>query len=80
MTFRTGNPVRQEPGMDMPNIDDAVVKSIASETHVPVDMVLRMYEETWAEYSEGARILDYLPVLVGRRVRDNLRHWSQETH
>jgi hypothetical protein len=67
--------------MATPNkVDDAVVKSIASDTHVPVDMVLRMYEETWAEYSNGARILDYLPVLVARRVRDNLRRWVHEMH
>ncbi|WP_233865531.1 DUF3562 domain-containing protein [Paraburkholderia adhaesiva] len=66
--------------MKTPNVDDAVVKSIASDANVPVEMVLRMYEETWAEYSEGARIVDYLPVLVARRVRDNLRHWGQELH
>ncbi|RQH06156.1 DUF3562 domain-containing protein [Paraburkholderia dinghuensis] len=66
--------------MKTPNVDDAIVKSIASDTNVPVEMVLRMYEETWAEYSDGARIVDYLPVLVARRVRDNLRHWGQEIH
>lgn len=66
--------------MQTPNVDDAIVKSIASDTHVPEEMVLRMYEETWAEYSVGARIVDYLPVLVARRVRDNLRHWTQEVH
>jgi hypothetical protein len=64
----------------MSDADDAIVKAIASDTNVPEDTVLRMYEETWAEYSDGARIVDYLPMLVARRVRDNLRHWTQDVH
>lgn len=66
--------------MTTPNVDNAIVQSIASDTNVPLETVSRMYEETWADYSEGARIVDYLPVLVARRVRDNLRQWKQEIH
>lgn len=66
--------------MVTPNVDVATVKSIASDANVPIEMVARMYEETWSEYSEGARIVDYLPVLVARRVRDNLRLWKQDVH
>jgi len=66
--------------MVTPNVDDAVVKSIASDTNIPVELVLKMYKETWAVYSEGARIVDYLPVLVARRVRDNLRRWTRGMH
>ena len=61
------------------NVED-VVKAIASDTDTPVETVSRMYNDTLAEYSEGARIKDYLPVLVTRRVRENLRRWQQESY
>jgi hypothetical protein len=66
--------------MATPNVENDIVKEIASNTNTPVETVSRMYEETWAEYSEGARIMDYLSVLVARRVRDNLLRWQQDTH
>lgn len=66
--------------MATPNVDSEIVKEIAAKTNTPVETVSRMYEETWAEYSEGARIMDYLSVLVARRVRDNLLRWKQEMH
>ncbi|MBB4513301.1 DUF3562 domain-containing protein [Paraburkholderia fungorum] len=66
--------------MATPNVDSDIVKEIAAKTNTPVETVSRMYEETWAEYSEGARIMDYLSVLVARRVRDNLLRWKQEMH
>ena len=66
--------------MNTPHIDDDVVKGIAADTNVPLETVSRMYEETWAEFSEGARFTDYLTVLVARRVRDNLRRWQQDLH
>lgn len=66
--------------MDTPNIDSELVESIASDTHTPVDIVSRMFAETWAEYSEGARITDYLSVLVSKRVRENLLRWQQDSH
>ncbi|WP_296659807.1 DUF3562 domain-containing protein [Paraburkholderia sp.] len=62
------------------HVDEFIVQSIASDTDIPVETVSRMYEETWAEYSEGARITDYIPVLVARRVRDNLRRWKHDPH
>lgn len=66
--------------MATPNVDKDIVKVIAIDTNTPVETVSRMYEETWAEYSEGARIMDYLSVLVARRVRDNLLRWQEDTH
>ncbi|MGF6800875.1 hypothetical protein OKW48_004307 [Paraburkholderia youngii] len=66
--------------MATPNIDSAIVKMIAADTDTPAETVSRMFAETWAEYSEGAKIMDYLSVLVARRVRDNLLRWKQEVH
>ncbi len=70
---------RQEQDMVTPNVED-VIRQIATATNIPVETVSRMYEETWTEYSEGARITDYLTVLVARRVKDNLRRWQRESH
>lgn len=59
---------------------EELVKAIAAETDAPIELVSKMYEETWAEYSDGARIMDYLAVLVARRVRENLRNVRKERH
>jgi hypothetical protein len=61
------------------NVED-VIKQIATATNTPEETVSRMYEETWTEYSQDARITDYLTVLVARRVRDNLRRWQRDSH
>lgn len=66
--------------MAMPNIDGEIVQRIAADTDTPAETVSRMFAETWAEYSEGAVIMDYLSVLVARRVRDNLLRWKHEVH
>ncbi|MBB5413361.1 MULTISPECIES: DUF3562 domain-containing protein [unclassified Paraburkholderia] len=54
------------------NVED-VIRQIAAATDTPEETVSQMYAQTWIEYSEGARITDYLTVLVARRVRDDLR-------
>jgi hypothetical protein len=59
--------------MALPHIE-GVAKAIASDTMAPFETVEKMCEETWAHYSQGARIMDYLPVLVARRVRESLRN------
>ena len=64
--------------MATPNIDSEIVKMIAADTDTPAETVSRMFAETWAEYSEGAKIMDYLSVLVARRVRDNLLRWKED--
>ncbi|MGF6758900.1 DUF3562 domain-containing protein [Paraburkholderia sp. GAS334] len=61
------------------NAED-VVNAIAADTNTPAETVSKMYAETWAEYSDGARILDYLTVLVAKRVRENLRSAQQNMH
>jgi hypothetical protein len=40
--------------MAQPNVED-VVKAIAADTNTPAETVSKMYADTWAEYSEGAR-------------------------
>lgn len=65
--------------MAQPNVED-VVKAIASDTNTPAETVSKMYADTWAEYSDGARIMDYLTVLVAKRVRENLRSTPEHKH
>ena len=45
--------------MAQPSIDE-IVKSLAQDFNTPSEIVLKLFESTWAEFSEGARILDYL--------------------
>ena len=66
--------------MPTPNIDNEIIRSIAYDTDTPVDTVSIMFAETWAEYSDGAKIMDYLSVLVARRVRENISRSRQEMH
>lgn len=62
-------------GANMRELDaEDIVREIAAETNAPVDVVWKMYQEIWAAFSEGARVTDYLTVLVARRVREDLRH------
>jgi hypothetical protein len=65
--------------MAQPNVED-VVKAITADTDTPAEIVSKMYAETWDEYSDGARIMDYMAVLVARRVRENLRSLRQDRH
>ncbi|KVG85656.1 hypothetical protein WJ36_05585 [Burkholderia ubonensis] len=53
-----------------------VIQAIASETNTPPEIVAKVYAQTWAEFSEGARVFAYLEILVIRRVRQKLRSAS----
>lgn len=58
--------------MTQPNVDD-LAKSIADDTGAPTETVREMVSQTWQAFSDGARITDYLGVLVTKRVREDLR-------
>src|ERR1700730_12344801 len=45
---------QEDIAMAQPNVED-VVKAIAADTNTPAETVSKMYADTWAEYSEGAR-------------------------
>lgn len=58
----------------MPQADDAqIVHTIAAETNTPEETVARIYADTLNSYRADARILDYLPLFVARKVRKTLR-------
>lgn len=59
---------------------EEAVKMIATETQMPREVVAKRYEQTWAEFSDGARVMDDLTVLVSRRVREDLRNMRKKAH
>jgi len=70
---------RLESIMAQPNVED-VVRTIAADTNTSAEIVSKMYAETWDAYSDGARIMDYMAVLVAKRVRENLRSMAADRH
>lgn len=62
-----------------PNVDE-VVQAIAAETNTPPETVSKIYADTLADFRVEARVFDYLPLLVAKRVRDKLRHSSKRKH
>lgn len=59
---------------------EELVRTIASDLHMPSETVSKMFSDVWAEFSDGATITDYLPLLVARRVRENLRSSPPRRH
>lgn len=57
----------------LPNVDE-VVQAIATETNTPKETVSKIYADTLADYKTDARVFDYMPLLVAKKVRDTLRH------
>ncbi len=49
------------------------IRALAVETRLPVERVGNVYAVELARLVQGARIKDYLPLLVSRRVRQILR-------
>ena len=64
-------PDRADLGDDIDH--DAVILSIAQESHHPVPTVKRIYEAEFNRLKESARIGDYLVLFAARRTRDALR-------
>ncbi|MGN6651608.1 DUF3562 domain-containing protein [Trinickia sp.] len=65
--------------MTQPNVDE-LAQSIASDTGVPRETVSAMVSRTWQAFSDGAHVTDYLPVLVTKRVREDLRSQREQDH
>ncbi|HDR9355981.1 TPA: DUF3562 domain-containing protein [Burkholderia vietnamiensis] len=59
---------------------EELVRAIAADLHAPTETVSKMFSDVWSEFSDGATITDYLPLLVARRVRENLRSNPPNRH
>ncbi len=54
----------------------SVMRSVAQQLGCPLADILAPYEEELARFRAGARITDYLPVFVARRLRERYRNKS----
>lgn len=67
--------------MDQPQTHvEEVVQAIAAETNTPTETVSKIYADTLADFRADARVFDYVPLLVAKRVRDTLRQTAKRTH
>lgn len=58
--------------MAQPNVEE-IVRAIAEETHASPETVSKIYSDVWAEFEQDARITDYIPLFVAKRVRAHLK-------
>ena len=65
----------------MARIDDTrtIVQELAFSTNQPEQLVSQMYAEALADFGHEARIMDYVPLLAARRVRESLRTASSQS-
>jgi len=65
----------------IPSVNDPVhkhaIQALALETRLPVERVGTVYASELAQMTNGARVNDYLPILISRRVRVILREQAQ---
>lgn len=59
-------------GLEQQQLHLRVVESIASDMQRPVQEILPLYDQVLREMHDEARITDYLPIFVSRRVRSIL--------
>jgi hypothetical protein len=59
----------------MAKLDDTttIVQELATSTNQPEQLVSRMYAEALADFRQDARIMDYVPLMAARRVRESLK-------
>jgi hypothetical protein len=50
-----------------------LIAQIAEETQAPLEEVMQTYLDAWRALSADARVQDYLPLLVAKRVTAQLR-------
>ena len=55
------------------------IKALSSEFRVPIDDMTAMYEEQLAIMEAGAKVKDYIPILLRRKIQDILSH-TQSIH
>jgi hypothetical protein len=56
-----------------------IVQELASSTNQPEELVSRLYAQALADFGHDARIVDYVPLLAARRVRENLKSASSQS-
>jgi Protein of unknown function (DUF3562) len=65
-------PMGEQPSADPAHVDTEI-ELLAQETHMPRDLVARLYASARAKLERTARIKTYIPVLIHRQVKALLR-------
>ncbi|CAN0622880.1 conserved protein of unknown function [Burkholderia multivorans] len=71
---------RAREGIVAQHNTEELVRAIAEDLHMSSETVSKMFSDVWTEFSDGATITDYLPLLVARRVRETLRASPSDRH
>lgn len=71
--------MRSESAMT-PTDASEVVQTIATETNTSSETVSKLYADTWAEFAENARIHDFVPLFVAKRVRATIKAGQKQAH
>ncbi|TDG04903.1 DUF3562 domain-containing protein [Paraburkholderia guartelaensis] len=56
-----------------------IVQELASSTNQPEQLVSQMYAEALADFRLDAKIMDYVPLLAARRVRESFKRASAQS-
>jgi hypothetical protein len=51
-----------------------MIERLADEIGLPVTEIKPLYDDIFMHMRDAARIYDYLPILVSKRVKDLLKH------
>jgi hypothetical protein len=57
-----------------------LIQTIATETNTASETVSKLYADTWAEFAENARVHDFVPLFVAKRVRAALKDAQKQAH
>lgn len=53
--------------------ESQLIEALASESKLPLDMVLDLYQDECAKLDAAARVKSFLPIFAIRNVRDRLK-------
>jgi len=59
---------------------EKIVHEIAEETHITQEIVSALYMDTWAEMNQNARVHDFVPLFVAKRVKAQLLSKHERQH
>ena len=61
-------------------VHQELIREISRESGVPEGKVTQLYESELARLRAGAKIVEYLPVLIRRRIMDTIRSEGLAVH
>jgi hypothetical protein len=59
--------------VEVASLHRSAIEELAADSHSPIELIEKLYQNELTILEPGARIRLYLPLIVRRRVRDALR-------